>query len=403
MYKKAGGSVTYLAGGTIKTPHSAVNTLTQQTPLVNVSLFTNQHKDAAMTAKYIEIGLSKGKRVWRFKPKKHVRLALGITGESFSTESEANRHSNTVQVAYEEWKRRDSKKITIDESTVDGLIAYYFTTSEFKDLKFNSKEHYRLVLKTACDTCLDTNSKPFGKLMHKYVTMAQADKLKQKLIENVSEHRAVHALKCLRRVWYVGMRHEKVHTNNPFFKMGIKSLKRRQKRWSEEEIATFVRQADKLGYEGIGTMALLCWHMCQRPGDMRQLTWSNYVDGILRFDQEKTGSPMSIPVTPLIAERLQTIKRSPSTDCIVFYGKTGKPYDRRLYNDHAKNIRMAAKLDDELKLSDLRRTGATEMANSGCTDDEMRSVTGHKTRDVLGIYLVLDENAATNAMSKRFG
>lgn len=355
-----------------------------------------------MTAKYIEIGLSKGKKVWRFKPKKHVRLALGITGESFFTESEANRHSNTIQVAYEEWKRRERKQITIDESTVEGLIAYYYTTSEFKDLAPNSKEHYRLVLKSACDACLDSNSKPFGRLMHKYVTMSQADKLKQKITENVSEHRAVHSLKCLRRVWYVGMRHEKIHTINPFFKMGIKALERRQKRWSEEEINTFVRQADKMGYEGVGTMALLCWHFCQRPGDMRQLQWDNFQGGTLRFVQEKTGSPLSIPATPEIEQRLQSIQRSPHTDCIVFYSKTGKAYDRRLYNNHAKKVRKAAKLDDELKLADLRRTGATEMANSGCTDDEMRSVTGHKTRDVLGIYLVLGENTATNAMSKRF-
>lgn len=356
-----------------------------------------------MTAKYVEIGLSRGRRVWRFKPKKHVRIALGVTGETFYSEQEANRHSNHIQVAYEEWKRRENKQITIDESTVEGLIAYYFTTSEFKELKETSKAHYRLCLRTACDTCLDANTKPFGKLMHKYITMAQADKLKQKLTENVSEHRSVHALKCLRRVWYVGTRHEKVHTNNPFFKMGIKSLKRRQKRWTEEEISTFVSTADEWGYEGIGTMALLCWHLCQRPGDMRKLTWDCYRDGLLKFTQEKTGTAMAIPATPLLVERLETIQRSDSTDCIVFYAKTGLPYDRRLYNSHAKKIRQAAKLDDELKLADLRRTGATEMANSGCTDDEMRSITGHKTRDVLGIYLVLDENAANNAMSKRFG
>ena len=157
-----------------------------------------------------------------------------------------------------------------------------------------------------------------------------------------------------------------------------------------------------MGYEGVGTMALLCWHFCQRPGDMRQLQWDNFQGGTLRFVQEKTGSPLSIPATPEIEQRLQSIQRSPHTDCIVFYSKTGKAYDRRLYNNHAKKVRKAAKLDDELKLADLRRTGATEMANSGCTDDEMRSVTGHKTRDVLGIYLVLGENTATNAMSKRF-
>jgi integrase len=355
-----------------------------------------------MPEKYIQPDMSKGKRVWRFQPKKYIRDALGVEGVTFRSEIEANSFSRQIQNAYAEWKLKQVGQVHIDELTVDGLISYYFSTSEFKDIKPNSKTHYKLVLRTAAETILDGSSKPFGKLLYKHISAEQADKLKQKIEETVSKHRSVHCVKALRRVWYVGMRHGKGVTANPFFKMGLKSLKRRTKRWNSAEIDTFINKADELGYHGVGTMALMCWHLCQRPGDIRQLTWDNYQHGILRFTQEKTGSKLVLPVTQQIEDRLKSVVKVNTTNTIVYYEKTGKPYDRRLYAKHAQMIRKEAGLDDSLLLSDLRRTGATEMANSGCTDDEMRSVTGHKTRDVLSIYLVLDENTSSKAMNKRF-
>lgn len=357
-----------------------------------------------MTEKYIQPDTSKGKRVWRFQPKKYIRDALGVKGDTFSTEIEANRYSQQIQLAYADWKAQQKGSIHIDTLTVDGLIAYYFSTSEFKEIKENSKVHYRLVLKTACETVLEGSSKPFGRLMYKYITAEHADKLKQQIEKNVSKHRSVHALKALRRVWYVGMRHGKGIDANPFFKMGIKALKPRRVRWTQDQIHTFVDKADELGYEGIGTMALLCWYFCQRPGDIRQLTWDNYVDGSLHFTQEKTDVQLKLPVEEqFIKDRLDSARRSNSCNNIVFYPKTGKAYDRRLYAKHAQIIRKAAGLPDDLYLADLRRTGATEMANAGFSDDMMRSVTGHKTRDVLSIYLVLDEETSSKAMKMRFG
>jgi len=355
-----------------------------------------------MAAKYVTEDRAKGRKVWRFKPKKHVRAALAVKSKTFYSLQEATSHSNTVLQAYEDYKRTLSTDVTINPTTVDGLIAYYFTTTAFTDLKPRSQAFYRLCLGTACATFLEQGSKPFGRYLFKGITTSSADKLKRVITEQVSEHRSQHAMKCLRRVWYIGMRHDKVSSGNPFFKMGIKTLERRQKRWTDEEISKFVKVADEHGYHGLATLVVLCWHMCQRPGDMRQLTWDNIIDGQIVFTQEKTGTRLSIPMTPAVAERLKKTKFSEKTECIVYYSKTGKAYDRRLYNSHAAKVRKLAGLDPDLKVADLRRTGATEMANAGCTDDEMRSVTGHKTRDVLGIYLVLDSKTATNALNKRF-
>ncbi len=62
----------------------------------------------------------------------------------------------------------------------------------------------------------------------------------------------------------------------------------------------------------------------------------------------------------------------------------------------------AASLPSNLQMRDLRRTGATEMAEAGATNAEMRSVTGHKTMDVLSIYVRTTQAQASSAVNKRF-
>jgi len=309
--------------------------------------------------KFFKEDYTKGRRVWRFNPKKYLRDALGVSGTTFTCEHEAKAYSHHIQQELEDYKRRLADNIAIPDRTIDGLIAYYFTTSEFKDLAENSKTHYRLVLKTASEHALlsDTSSgSSFGSMLYLSITASHADKLKQQIKKSVSEHRSTHCMKALRRVWYVGMRHNKGITANPFFKMGLKALKSRTKRWTQSEITKFRSQADETSYWGLSTMALLCHHLCQRPGDMRQLCWSNYQNGIFTFVQEKTGTKVAIPETRAIRERLESAPRSKKTDTIIFYSGTGRAYDRRLYSKHAAKVIKAAGIDQSLFMSDLRRT-----------------------------------------------
>ena len=179
--------------------------------------------------KYFKEDYTKGGRVWRFVPKKYLRDALGVKGCTFECEHEAKAYSHHIQQEIEDHNRRLTSNISIPDRSVDGLVAYYFTTSEFKDLADNSKTHYRLVLKTACEHALlsdKSSGASFGSMLYRSITSSHADKLKQQIEEKVSKHRAMHCMKALRRVWYVGMRHGKGLTHNPFHKMGLKGLKR---------------------------------------------------------------------------------------------------------------------------------------------------------------------------------
>ena len=50
----------------------------------------------------------------------------------------------------------------------------------------------------------------------------------------------------------------------------------------------------------------------------------------------------------------------------------------------------------------LRRSGATEMGETGCTEDETAAITGHRSREMLNIYVNPTQKIADSGMSKRF-
>jgi len=193
--------------------------------------------------------------------------------------------------------------------------------------------------------------------------------------------------------------------------MGLRTLPSRVVMWEPEQVTQFIKTADSMGIWSMGTLALLCYDLCQRPGDMRQLRWSDYQNGQFSFTQEKTQTVVDIPASPRLLERLANPPRIAvkgtmpfkryNDPTIIIYEPTGQPLTR-FYNRVTARIRNAAGLPFELQMRDLRRTGATEMAEAGCTEDELRSVTGHQSRDVLSIYVRPTKRLAQAGINKRF-
>lgn len=316
--------------------------------------------------------------------KEHVE---GAEYTTFPTRSEALKHATALETAYSDALARKEKAVYVPEDSVDGLFAFFKSTNEFKKLKPNSKRSYLQLMQTA--------SKYIGPQKAENITATQADRLLQSITDDISYHRAVHVMKLLRRVWFTCLRHGKVK-KNPFQKMGLKSLPDRKVLWEAEQVDKFIETADTQQLHGVGTIAMLCYHLCQRPGDMRQLKLSNIKEGCAVFNQEKTNTEVTIPLTKPLLDR---ISRFGMPKC----ERTGNPYDRWLLVKDAAFIRGLAGLPDFLQLRDLRRTGATEMAEAGCTEDELRAVTGHQSRDVLSIYVRPTTKLAAAGVNKRFG
>lgn len=342
-------------------------------------------------------------KIYVVSPPSYVKEAVGAEYAQFEDRQAAVAHAQNISDQWDAHRMAEGgKAVTLDKS-VEGVIRWYQTTPAWDKLKINSRKFYRLLFDTALDVRLGKAKFPFAMYTARNVTAQNADDLYMHIKRTVSEHRAYHVLKVLRRVWNVARRSNKVG-HNPFEKMDLSAPSSRVVLWEPEQVALFIATADSTGANSVGTLALLCYDLCQRPGDMRQLKWGNYSGGVLSFIQEKTGTEIQIPASPRLQERLDALK-TPSAaqeDFIVVKESCGLPYDRWGYAKVARRVRDAAGLPKELQIRDLRRTGATEMAESGCTEDELRSVTGHKDRDVLNIYVRPSTKLAMAGINRRF-
>jgi integrase len=235
------------------------------------------------------------------------------------------------------------------------------------------------------------------------VTPDIADNVFEYFSREITPAYAITVCRRLRRVWNVGYRKGLV-TGNPFAKMGLTNEKTRDVRWSEEQVNKAIETADECNKESIGTAITLMYHLCHHPVDIRQMRWGDIVDGKIKFTRQKTGAKLDIPLAPPIVERLEKVM-PPSArldDFIIKNEFDGRPYTTSVIQRHFRKVRLHANLPFELKLGDLRASGATEMADSGATNSEMRSVTGHKTLDVLALYARPTDTQAGNAINKRY-
>jgi integrase len=353
--------------------------------------------------KYLERRSRKGHYVWVCNPSDYAREHVGAVYEQFDSREEAASHCKMIMRDVEEFERTREKQSKLDRETVDALFHFYTQHKAFKHKTPNTKRTYRFLYKTVASLRIGGANAVFGQVLARSVDAAMADKVYDAVREQFSVHRANGVCKILRRIWFTGRRgFLSPNAVNPFAQMGLSETPPRVILWEPGQVDEFIAQSDKQGLSSVGTLALLCYHLCQRPGDMRQITWDQYKDGVFTFVQEKTKAEVKLEASPQLIQRLSGMKQTKDGP-IIISETTGRPYDMRLYSKYAAKIRQAAGLPEELQLRDLRRTGATELAEAGCTEDELRSVTGHMSRNVLNVYVRPTKKLAASAMSKRFG
>jgi len=363
-----------------------------------------------MQQKYVERRVRANSTVWAVNPPKNVREALEIGYEQYTDREIAAQRSRDIVEAYQSYKIGSKKQDYLKNNSVGGLLTSYKKTNSWTRLKPNSKRTYNQIFDNAMHLRLGQSPMFLKDMLAANVDVSHAEAIFQQVNKDISQHRANNVCKVLRRIWFVGMRLGIVKSN-PFTKMGLRTLPSRVVMWEPEQVTQFIKTADSMGIWSMGTLALLCYDLCQRPGDMRQLRWSDYQNGQFSFTQEKTQTVVDIPASPRLLERLANPPRIAvkgtmpfkryNDPTIIIYEPTGQPLTR-FYNRVTARIRNAAGLPFELQMRDLRRTGATEMAEAGCTEDELRSVTGHQSRDVLSIYVRPTKRLAQAGINKRF-
>jgi integrase len=161
--------------------------------------------------------------------------------------------------------------------------------------------------------------------------------------------------------------------------------------WLPEHIAAFMAAGPIEMQRGM----ILGLHTGQRQGDLLRLPWSAYDGTAITLRQGKArrgrspGRPVIVPCTMALRRMLDSMERvSP----LILTTKTGqsfkKRYFARLWDETAKAAGLESivlpGLEEPARLHfhDLRGTTVTLLSESGCTPQQIATITGHSLKTV---------------------
>lgn len=117
----------------------------------------------------------------------------------------------------------------------------------------------------------------------------------------------------------------------------------------------------------------------QREGDCVRMKWSDVEDGGLHVTQQKTGAVLWVPIHPELAAAMAEWKKTASAVTILTK-EDGRPWKSResfrsaFYRERTRHPEL-----NGLVFHGLRKSAAARLAEAGCTEHEIMSITGHKT------------------------
>jgi integrase len=250
----------------------------------------------------------------------------------------------------------------------------------------------------------------FGEMKMPEVTRQLAYAIYEQLVLNHGHDSANQTVTALQAAFRYAMMIFAEITLNPFSRLDKLTSPPRRQRWTDQQLDSFIKRAEELGYPSIGRCALMCMELVQRPGDILSLKWGAYQEAekVWHIRQSKRGAVVHVPETVRLQSALVAARRSVRalssgdvSDRFVCATVTGKRWHRRNFNKAARRIARAAGVPDDFQIRDLRRTGATEGASAGATPAELMAVGGWVNQASIRPYLVQTQEQAAAFQEKR--
>jgi|TARA_Y100000004_G_C8943526_1_gene425215 integrase len=291
--------------------------------------------------------------------------------------------------------------------TLKTLVKEYYLSFEFKSLRDETKQQYEYFLNVLLDTKLPDLDKPLGNIQINNIKTLIAKHAYNDWC-NRGVHLANHVMSVARIVYNYAVNMEKI-TLNPFSNIKKRTPERRKTIWTKENVTDFLDVAySDFKTRSIGLIAHMAYDWCQRLGDMRLLQWSNLdlSEQRMHIEQSKRRAEVFLPISDGLGEML--VQQKEDFGFQPYVAPKVKPV-RGVYEPYsmyrlpkvAKRIMKEANLPDDLRLSDLRRTGTVEMVDAGVSMGNIMSVTGHANPQSVKPYMKNTFKSANLALNKR--
>jgi integrase len=144
--------------------------------------------------------------------------------------------------------------------------------------------------------------------------------------------------------------------------------------WTEDELATYEARWP-LGTRERLAFALLLF-TGQRVGDVSKLKRSDIAGGMLTLVQQKTGTPLAIPIHAALD---RAMRAGPMNGVYLIGDKYGRPTAAASLSKLVIRAAAMAGLPDRCKPHGLRKAVLRRLAEHGATAKQIAAVSGHKT------------------------
>jgi integrase len=260
-------------------------------------------------------------------------------------------------------QKLSAAKKRIRPGSFSALVAAYYASSEFRDLRPITQASYRIYIEPLRGRFGDMPAQMSGKDVRALIQ------------ERPTPAAGNNVLGALRRLVAFGLAQTPpMLTSDP-----TANVKRRKTprtggfiAWTDEDIARFERRHD-ISSRARLAMALLLYS-AQRRSDVVRMGWQHVSQGRIAVRQSKTDERLRIPIHPELARVLEAAPRKQMTFLVTDYGKPFTPAG--FGNWFGERCREAGL---RLNAHGLRKAAARRLVEAGCSIHEVMAITGHRT------------------------
>lgn len=257
------------------------------------------------------------------------------------------------------------------------LAVKYFQSVMFKELDPRTQKVRRAIIERTCE------EKGRGEHAYSLLLPRHVRKWRDEMMDRPEAANGM--VKAMRQLFRYAVNYE-LHDSNPADL--VEYLDSRNPdgfhSWTLDEIEAFETT------HPIGTTARLALalglYTGQRRADLIQFGRQHVRDGWLIFTQNKNRNhnPVRLEI-PIIPELQRIIDATPTGDLAFLQSERGRPFTGDGFGNSFRAWSRKAGLKD-CSVHGLRKAAAARLAELGCTEQEIMSITGHRTSQQVTKY-----------------
>jgi integrase len=265
---------------------------------------------------------------------------------------------------------QEFKEDRVEPGTIDAVIVNFYRSTDFLKLKHTTQRVRRNVLEKF-------------RVLHgkKRVALLTAAHLKAIIGDMADRPEAANnLLKVLRVLLRHAIDMALIHDNPARNVRKFVVNSEGYHSWTEDEVAAF--EARHLPGSKAHLALSLMLYTGQRRSDIVRMGWQHISGDTLAVVQDKTRGFLRIPFHPKLASAIGKISRLNMTFLLT---EAGAPFSAAGFGNWFRERCNEAGLQ-HCSAHGLRKACATRLANAGCTTEQIKSITGHKTLSEVARY-----------------